>query len=597
MLENGTAMAVVEEVVSRTGAFLLERWPGTTQLTDTALRQLYPNRRFALGWRIPASELGLPEPLIVALVREDGFNVPSIALERRHALCEMPHVEKDGVFCLLPSSTPIRLPVTGELAIHLVGEAVKVYSDAHAGVNRRDFLDEFGTYWTLDCSAQRDVYAWFGDFEQTRTVYVSNTSAGVMVADSVESLESWMKKLGRPVRRRDVRTATFVHLDEPLFPEDYPSDSAELLRLLFRRCPDAVELVLASVRLDEDAVVVWCFEHDGKPVMGATLTQIHQRFPHLENRGQAFLSGRNRVRVPANVLSNRLSQAKFPALRASVVRVDSDFLVGRTAGVVDDGVRRLKVVVVGCGALGATIAMLLAQAGVRDLTLIDGDYLTYQNVGRHILGARYIGRNKAEALRDEICARYVDYDVVALPSKWQGARESNSRLFERADLVISATGDWISEAELNALLEAAEIPPTIFTWLERYGVAGHATFVSADASLRWVLNEYGEAECQVAKVPGELPREAACGAYYQPFSAAASAEVAAMAVSLAISAATGEITTGQTWTWVGPYGHLLKVGGEIMPFWRPLVFGATGFQKVYRHQLTPPSARLPASNE
>jgi hypothetical protein len=213
------------------------------------------------------------------------------------------------------------------------------------------------------------------------------------------------------------------------------------------------------------------------------------------------------------------------------------------------------------------------------------------------LGAQYIGRNKAEALRDEINARYVDYAVLALASKWQLAREVDQRLFEKADLVISATGDWLSEAELNARLEAGDVPPTIFAWLERYGVAGHATFVSADASLQWALNEYGEAMCQVAKVPGETPREAACGAFYQPFSAAASAEVAAMTVSLAISAATGEVTTGQTWTWVGPYGNLLKTGAEIMPFWRPLVFGAPGFQKVYRHQLAPPSTRLVVSDE
>ncbi|WP_217497424.1 ThiF family adenylyltransferase [Trinickia violacea] len=583
------AMVVTEGVLSPTFETLVGRWPGTSELTEPALARLYPNRGFTLGWRIPAAELGLPEPLIVALEREGAFRVPRIAVERRPEPCEMPHLEGDGVFCLLPSSTPIRLPVTGELAVYLVEEAVKVYSDALTGANRKDYLDEFGTYWTLDCAEGRGVYVWLRDFVQTRTVYTVNVAKSVMVADSTEGVEDWMKKLGRPVRRQSVRKATFVRLKEPLYPEDYPSNSAELLRLLFRRCPEAVEMVLTSVRLGEDVVVVWCFEHDGQPVMGATITQVQHQFPHPPNRGQAFLSGRNRVRVPANVLTNRLSQARFPSKRASVVRVDSDFLVRRTAGEAVDAVKNLNVVVVGCGALGATVAMLLAQAGVRKMTLIDGDALTYQNVGRHILGAHYIGRNKAEALRDEIIARYVDYSILALASKWQLARESNARLFEKADLVISATGDWISEAELNALLEEAEVPPTIFAWLERYGVAGHATFVSADASLQWALNEYGEAIYQVAKVTGDTPREAACGAFYQPFSAAASAEVAAMTVSLAIATATSEVTTGQTWTWIGQYENLLKTGAEIKPFWRPLVFDGPGFQKVYRHQLVPPS--------
>jgi hypothetical protein len=504
----------------------------------------------------------------------------------------MPHLETDGVFCLLPSSTPIRLPITGELAVYLVEQAVKTYSDALTGANRKDYLDEFQTYWTLGCGGTRSVHVWLRDFAKTRTVYAINTAKSVMVAESAECVEDWMKKLGRPVKRQGIHKATFVRLKEPLYPADYPSNSAELLCLLSERCPEALESVLKSVRVGEEVVVVWCFEHEGEPVMGATITPVLRKFPQAGNRGQAFLSRRDSMRVSMSVLRHRLSQARFSTSRASVVRVDSDFLVQRTAGKVDDAVRNLNVVVVGCGALGATVAMLLAQAGVRTMALIDGDILTYQNVGRHVLGAQYIGCNKAQALQTEINARYVDYSISAFASKWQPALECSPGLFEKADLVVSATGDWLSEAELNALLKVGKLPATIFTWLERYGVAGHATFIPTDASLRWALNEYGEAVRQVAKVPGEMPREAACGAFYQPFSASASAEVAAMAVGLALAAATTEVTTAQAWTWIGSYENLLRTGAEILPSWRSLLFDGPGFQKVYRYQLSPPSNQV-----
>ncbi|WP_322075346.1 ThiF family adenylyltransferase [Burkholderia cenocepacia] len=580
------APAVIQ---SPTFGCLAGRWPGTLEVDSATLARLYPGRRFSCGWRIPGEELGLPEPLIVALEREHAFQVPRVAVSRRPEPCEIPHLESDGVFCLLPSSTPVRLPVTGELAVHLVEQAVRAYLDAQAGANRTDFLDEFQTYWTLSNSAMRDVFAWLSDFTQTRTVYTANMGKSVMVADSADGIEDWFKKRGCPVKRRDIRKATFVRLREPLYPVDYPSNSAELLGLLRDRCPESLEPVLSSIRMDEDIVIVWCFEHDGQPVMGATLTPVLQRFPHPLNRGQAFLSGRNRWRVPVELLHARLVQARFPTSRAAVVRADSDFLVERTTGKVDGAVRKLKVVIIGCGALGATTALLLAQAGIREMTLVDGDLLTYQNIGRHSLGAQYIGWNKAEALRDEICARYVDYTVHAVAHRWQRAYEDNPRSFEKADLVISATGDWLSEAELNDLLEKGDVPPTIFTWLERFGVAGHATFVPANASLLWALNEYGEALRQVAKVPGDMPREAACGAFYQPFSSAASAEVAAMTVRLALAVATGEITTGQEWTWIGTYENLLRAGAEILPFWRRHVFDGDGFQKVYRNQLEAPS--------
>lgn len=592
MPESATALMAPQAAQSATLEYLARRWPGTSELNEVALTRLYPGRRFALGWRVPAAALGLPEPLIVALQREDAFQVPRIAVERRPNPCEMPHLETDGVFCLLPSSTPVRLPVTGELAVYLVEQAVKTYSDALTGANRQDYLDEFGTYWTLDCVATRSVYVWFRDFSQTRTVYTVNTVKSVMVGESVECVEDWMKKLGRPVKRKNILKATFVRLRESIYPSDYPANSAELLRLLSKKCPEAVESVLTSIRLGEDLIIVWCFEHEGQPVMGATITPILRKFPDANSRGQAFLSGRHLTKVPIHTLMNRLSQARFLTTRASVVRVDSDFLVQRTAGKVDDAVRNLRVVVIGCGALGATVAMLLAQAGVRTMTLIDGDILTYQNVGRHVLGAQYIDCNKAEALQTEINARYVDYSISAFASKWQLAFERSPGMFEKADLIISATGDWLSEAELNALLEAGKLPATIFTWLERYGVAGHAAFISTDASLRWSLNEYGEAVRQVARIPGEMPREAACGAFYQPFSASASTEVAAMTVGLALAAATNEVSTAQAWTWIGSYENLLKTGAEIMPSWRPLVFDGPGFQKVYRHQLIPPSNQL-----
>ncbi|MEI7296250.1 ThiF family adenylyltransferase [Paraburkholderia tropica] len=589
MHETVTEPIAPAVIPSPTFRFLVGRWPGTLEVDSATLARLYPGRRFSCGWRIPATELGLPEPLIVALEREHAFEVPRVAVGRRPEPCEMPHLESDGVFCLLPSSTPVRLPVTGELAVHLVEQAVRAYLDAQAGANHRDYLDEFQTYWTLGNSAMRDVFAWLSDFTQTRTIYTANMGKGVMVADSAHGIEDWFKKRDSPVKRKDIRKATFVRLREPLYPDDYPSNSAELLGLLHDRCPEALELVLSSIRLGEDMLIVWCFEHGGQPVMGATLTPVLQRFPHPLNRGQAFLSGRNRVRVPMDLLQARLVEARFPTSRATVVRADSDFLVERTTGKVDVAVRTLKVVVIGCGALGATTALLLAQAGVRELTLVDGDQLTYQNIGRHSLGAHYIGWNKADALRHEISARYVDYKVHASPCRWQQAVRENVRFFEHADLVISATGDWLSEAELNDLLEKGDVPPTIFTWLERFGVAGHATFVSANASLLWALNEYGEATRQVAKITGDMLREAACGAFYQPFSSAASVEVAAMTVRLALAVATGEITTGQTWTWIGAYENLLRAGAEILPFWRPHVFDGDGFQKVYRNQLVSPS--------
>ncbi|WP_422911805.1 ThiF family adenylyltransferase [Pseudomonas sp. MAC6] len=54
-----------------------------------------------------------------------------------------------------------------------------------------------------------------------------------------------------------------------------------------------------------------------------------------------------------------------------------------------------RVVCVGVGSLGSTVALQLARSGVGHLTLIDPDHLVSANLGRHVLGADDLGLPKA----------------------------------------------------------------------------------------------------------------------------------------------------------------------------------------------------------
>ena len=58
-----------------------------------------------------------------------------------------------------------------------------------------------------------------------------------------------------------------------------------------------------------------------------------------------------------------------------------------------------RVAVVGLGAIGSFAADGLARAGVRMMTLMDGDYLAPGNLFRHVLREESVGWNKAEAMR------------------------------------------------------------------------------------------------------------------------------------------------------------------------------------------------------
>lgn len=68
-----------------------------------------------------------------------------------------------------------------------------------------------------------------------------------------------------------------------------------------------------------------------------------------------------------------------------------------------NGLLGKKVFQVGLGAVGGYIADSLIKigAGIDDeFTIIDNDTLSVDNVGRHLLGMKYIGKSKSQAFKE-----------------------------------------------------------------------------------------------------------------------------------------------------------------------------------------------------
>ncbi|MES2062583.1 MAG: Mov34/MPN/PAD-1 family protein [Bacteroidota bacterium] len=64
--------------------------------------------------------------------------------------------------------------------------------------------------------------------------------------------------------------------------------------------------------------------------------------------------------------------------------------------------------VAGCGALGSRIALHLGKSGYTDMWFADDDTLMPHNFVRHPLSVKYLNKNKADALSDEINDLYED---------------------------------------------------------------------------------------------------------------------------------------------------------------------------------------------
>ncbi|OAJ52494.1 hypothetical protein A6V36_13885 [Paraburkholderia ginsengiterrae] len=125
----------------------------------------------------------------------------------------------------------------------------------------------------------------------------------------------------------------------------------------------------------------------------------------------------------------------------SVLEDRPEIVVPRDAGTPAAYGRGRHVAILGCGALGSTIATFLARAGVGKLTLYDKTVVKPGVLARQIFSRHQVGVNKAYATRANV--RLINPAIDTDPQRTNiihvlGSPESAQTLFE-ADVVINAT--------------------------------------------------------------------------------------------------------------------------------------------------------------
>ncbi|MGB5325223.1 MAG: HesA/MoeB/ThiF family protein, partial [Pseudomonadales bacterium] len=115
------------------------------------------------------------------------------------------------------------------------------------------------------------------------------------------------------------------------------------------------------------------------------------------------------------------------------------------------GQARLKqasVLLVGCGGLGAPVALYLAGAGVGSITLVDGDAVDLSNLQRQIAFSEHdIGSNKARCLQARLRSLNSDIEVHAVAAML--SPDSAVSLVEGKQLVIDCSDDFNVRCLLN----------------------------------------------------------------------------------------------------------------------------------------------------
>ena len=252
-------------------------------------------------------------------------------------------------------------------------------------------------------------------------------------------------------------------------------------------------------------------------------------------------------------------------------------LVPRGGGSLDLG--KKSVLLVGCGSVGSELAVRLTSAGVGRLTVSDPDTFSEENLYRHVLSVKDIGRLKTVALAREMDLRHPWAEVNSWCKRLEELRDSV--LLQRFDLVVIAIGSPTVERLFAEYCRQEDVGvPVINCWLEGYGIGGHAILVMPGAKGCWhcayvdpkTLRRGLTSNLNFLK-PGQVAmrNHGGCGTQFLPYSGIAASCTATMAADLAVRLLAGEVAMSSKASWKGGDAEAMRASIEVT--WRYRRFG------------------------
>ena len=465
-----------------------------------------------------------------------------------------PHIESNGDLCL-PRS-PVRH--TGDVRVlQRLGHALWLLSQ-----NRQwcvaEFRREFLSYWTHHLSKRPGELRVVSLLDPTAragpiVTHQVSTDPLIRVAQDRDTLETWLAHTGTKTMQAEFAEAWFQPLPVPWTPTEFPKTGGDVLDSLSTTGKQFLN------RRDTGKQLV---VYGADTATGSAMVAVQLNLPLFKPKK---IAGRTRpLQVPS--LISQLTLRHHEVLRLRCDRADASWVHGRDHDNQLDHLRHRRVAVIGVGALGGYVARLLAQAGVGALVLLDHDLLSAHNTSRHLLGARFVGRYKADAVAQLLREDFPHIkSIVPINSKFELLTTEALSELSSCDVIISAGVSYEADMLLDRWrLTATNVPVHVCTWTEEFALAGHAVALMGAASLSNAFDEEARVKFCLTRWPNTVNtmiQQAGCGDNFQPHGAITLQSTVQLAVSLALDVLIGTVTHSLRRTWCGDRDEVIRRGG------------------------------------
>ena len=232
------------------------------RLDARAIKRCYPRRPYVAGWRVGVTfSDGVMRRIDV--VATAGF--PSVpvrtALVDHPPFMTWPHVESDGILCLLPNMAECDPDDPYAVAENLLGRSVRLVEELLEGsIVERDFREEFLTYWAYKSHEDGTrLFSLLTPAPPSRVVRVWRGKGLEIVGEDARTIARWVRSRFGDKVNATTEEAALIWLTKPPLPIDYPETASDLHALAVAAGQDAAEaLGQAALRRARP-----CYRHAG----------------------------------------------------------------------------------------------------------------------------------------------------------------------------------------------------------------------------------------------------------------------------------------------------------------------------------------------
>lgn len=566
----GIFSSIYKKSIEEHNDYFNSLYPPGKRLDRDVIKRRY-NSSFLDGWRITTSLSDNIYTLDVLFSVYAPFDAPRIALVNPDYFLKWPHIEKNGLLCLKHSSDLTIHECSLTLTNYYLEEAKILIEKSQSGENRNDFISEFQNYWNNRTNENgANILLLPLILEKTVNLYYTELNKNhILMVSSHEEGYKWLEdcKLNYADKYLFNKSALFW-LNKPIFPDEYPARNYNLNELIMNLGTEEFELLKSIVpnKPGKLPVIIGFETSNGNAVGGIWLSEPRIEKYKAQNIYPRFNGYRKGSKMSPHPLLFLKSSA--PIYLSKVQNISRTWIKERGGIGMNSKLKQTNVCLIGCGSLGSGIARILTQSGFETITLIDDEALKWDNIGRHLLGAEFVGKSKVDGLKEFLQKQLPGcLNIKAEKNKWQELLLKNKTYFNNYNLIISTTGDWDGDDSLNYLFNTNLNIPVVYSWMEPFGIIGHTIgILEHGGCLACGFSKCGKFNYSISSWDGVniSKNEPACGVTYQNYGLTDILSIQAMTIKMSADIILGKIKVSTHRFWIGDVSEIPAIGGKII---------------------------------